>query len=53
MGDGRGTLEVGQAEPGHGTVVQTATLRQGAAAAHGKGGLWGGGGGGGGKEKME
>ena len=41
MGDGTATHAAGQAEAGHGTVVETAVLRQSAATAHGKGG-WGG-----------
>ena len=38
---GSGTRAAGQAEPGHRTAVETATLRQGAVAAHDKGGLGG------------
>ena len=52
MGDGTGTHAASQAEQGHGTIVETAALRQGATTAHGKGG-WGGGGGGGGKNGMK
>ena len=50
---GSGKHAVGQAEPGHGTAVETATLRQDRATVHGKGGLGGGGGGGGGKNGMK
>ena len=38
MGDGTGTHAAGVTEAGHGTTVETAALRQGAATAHGKGG---------------
>ena len=44
MGDDSGSRAAGGAEAGHGTAVETAALRQGAATAHGKGGLGGGGG---------
>ena len=37
---GSGTCAAGQAEPGHGTTVEMAALRQGAATAHGKGGYY-------------
>ena len=38
IGDGTSTYAAGVVEAGHGTTVETAALRQGAATAYGKGG---------------